>query len=258
VAGQKGYLLPSADRVMSVLEFLAQAKRGFSVSEISRNLSLPKSSTFLLLATLVNRGYLQKNAETGKYYFGVNLVKLSRKVLEHLDLRDAAKPFLNSLMKKTGLTVHLAVRADNEAVLIDRACPRGSGVGADWIGRTLDINCTGMGKALLAFLSEDQFNQVISAKTFARHNENTIVTVRALKRELARVRELGYALDDEEDEIGLRCVGVPVFDAEQRTVAAVSVAGTTEDIPLDHVQTLAATLRQTAAEISRRLQSVRV
>ena len=255
---QPGYLLPSVDRVISVLEFLAQSKRGCSVSEISRNLALPKSSTFLILATLLRRGYLQKNAETGKYYFGVNLIKLSRRVLENLDLHDVAKSSLNSLMKKTGLTVHLAVLADNAAVLIDRACPRGSNVGADWIGRTLDINCTGVGKALVAFLSEDQFNLLIKSKSFARHNDNTIVTVKALKRELARVRELGYALDDEEDEIGLRCIGTPIFGVDQKTVAAVSVAGTTADIPLERVQTLAATVKQTAAEISRRFQSMQV
>jgi DNA-binding IclR family transcriptional regulator len=255
---QTHYLLPSADRVISVLEFLAQSKRGFSVSEISRNLALPKSSTFLVLATLVNRGYLQKNSETGKYYFGVNLVKLSRKVLENLDLRDVAKFSLTSLMKKTGLTVHLAILADDAAVLIDRACPRGSNVGADWIGRTLDINCTGVGKALVAFLSDEQFNQLIRSKSFARHNDNTIVTTKALKQELARVRELGYALDDEEDELGLRCIGTPIFDADQKTVAAVSVAGTTADIPLERVQALAVTLKQTAAEISRRFQATRI
>lgn len=257
MAGQGPYLLPSVDRAIGVLEFLANSKRGFSVSEISRNLALPKSSTFLVLKTLVNRGYLQKNADTGKYYFGINLVKLSRKVLENLDLRDVARPFLNSLMKKTGLTAHLAVLAGNEAVLIDRASHRGSSVGADWIGRTLDINCTGVGKALIAFLSEEEFNQLIKSKSLARHNDNTIVTLKGFKRELARVRELGYALDDEEDEIGLRCIGTPIFDAEQRTVAAVSVAGTTIDIPLDRVQTLAATLKQTAAEISLRFQSIR-
>jgi DNA-binding IclR family transcriptional regulator len=258
MAGPRRNLLPSVDRTITVLEFIAQSKRGCSVSEISRNLALPKSSTFLVLATLVNRGYLKKSAETDKYYFGVNLVKLSRKVLGNLDLRDVAKPFLNSLMKRTGLVVHLAVLADVEAVLVDRACPRGSSVGADWIGRALDINCTGVGKALVAFLPEEQFNQLIGAKRFARHNENTIVTIRGLKRELARVREQGYALDDEEDELGLRCIGTPIFDAEHKTVAAVSVAGTTKDIPLDRVQNLAATLRQAADEISRRFQSVRV
>jgi DNA-binding IclR family transcriptional regulator len=258
VADQKSYLLPSADRVISIFEFLAKTKRGFSVSEISRNLALPKSSTFLTLATLVNRGYLQKNAKTGKYYFGANLVKLSRKVLENLDLRDVARPFLNSLMRKTGLTVHLAVLAGSEAVLIDRSCPRGLNVGADWIGRTLDINCTGVGKALVAFLSEEQFDQLATAKSFARHNENTIVTLRGLKRELARVRELGYALDDEEDEIGLRCIGTPIFDSEHGTVGAVSVAGTTEDIPLERVQNLASALKETATDISLRFQSGRV
>lgn len=258
MAGQSRYVLPCADRVMTVLEFLAQSKRGFTGSEISRYLALPKSSTFLVLATLVNGGYLQKNAETGRYYFGANLVKLSRNVLQHLGLCEVARPLLNPLMKKTGLTVHLAVLAGNEAVLIDRACPRSSEVGADWIGRTLDINCTGVGKALVAFLPEDEFNQLITAHSFAKHNENTIATVTGLKRELAQVRELGYALADEEDQIGLRCIGVPVFDAERRTIAAISFAGTTEDIPLDRVQTLAATLRQTSGEISRRLQSMRI
>jgi DNA-binding IclR family transcriptional regulator len=258
VPGSKRNFLPSVDRTITVLEFIAHFKRGCSVSEISRNLALPKSSTFLILTTLVSRGYLKKNAETDKYYFGVNLVKLSRKVLANLDLRDVAKPFLNSLMKRTGLVVHLAVLADVEAVLVDRACPRGSSVGADWIGRGLDINCSGVGKALVAFLPEDQFNQLIGARRLARHNENTIVTIRGLKRDLARVRELGYALDDEEDELGLRCIGTPIFDGEHKTVAAVSVAGTTDDIPLDRVEFLAAALRQTAGEISRRFQSVRV
>ena len=258
MAGPRRNLLPSVDRTITVLEFIARSKRGCSVSEISRNLTLPKSSTFLLLATLMHRGYINKSAETGKYYFDVNMVKLSRKVLANLDLRDVAKPFLSSLMKRTGLVVHLAVLADIEAVLVDRASPRGYNVGADWIGRALDINCTGVGKALVAFLPEDQFNQLIGTKRFARHNENTIVTVRGLKRELARVRELGYSLDDEEDELGLRCIGSPIFDSEHRTVAAVSVAGTTEDIPLDRVQTLAVTLRQTAADISRQFQSVRL
>jgi DNA-binding IclR family transcriptional regulator len=258
MAGVKRNSLPSVDRTIRVLEFIAQCKRGCSVSEISRSLALPKSSTFLVLATLVDRGYLKKSAETDRYYFGINLVKLSRKVLANLDLRDIARPFINSLMKKTGLVVHLAVLAETEAVLVDRASPRGSFVGADWIGRALDINCSGVGKALVAFLPEDQFNQLIGAKRLAKHNENTIVTLRGLKRDLALVRERGYALDDEEDELGLRCIGTPIFDVEHKTVAAVSVAGTVDDIPLDRVQALAVTLRQTADEISRRFQSVRV
>src|ERR1035441_2186089 len=102
MASVKRKSLPSVDRTMTVLEFIAQSKRGCSVSEVSRSLALPKSSTFLVLATLLDRGYLKKSAETAKYYFGTNLVKLSRRVLANLDLRDIARPFINSLMKKTG------------------------------------------------------------------------------------------------------------------------------------------------------------
>jgi DNA-binding IclR family transcriptional regulator len=174
-----------------------------------------------------------------------------------LDLREVARPILTELMQQTGIIVHLAVLEGNEAVIIDRVEPPGSSAGADWVGRRLDVNCTGVGKALAAFLPNEQFEEVITARRFARHNDNTIVTVGGLKRELAKVRDKGYALDDEEDEIGVRCIGVPVFDSFQRAVAAISLAGTTEQIPLDRIRPLARALKQTASEISLRLNPLR-
>jgi len=254
--GEKPYLVPSVDRVLAVLELLARSRRGFSISEISRSLSLPKSSTYLTLSTLAHRGYLQKNPQTGKYYFGLKLVSLSRSVLENLDLREEAKQLLISLMKETALTVHLAVLERNEAVIIDRVEPSGTTKMADWIGRGLDVNCSGVGKALIAFLPENEFNQQISAKAWAKHNENTIVSIRALKRELAKVRESGYALDDEEDEIGVRCIGAPIFGKKERVVAAISVAGTTSEIPIERVPTLAGMVKKVAANISSHLAYV--
>jgi DNA-binding IclR family transcriptional regulator len=257
VAGEKVYLVPSIDRAMHLLELVAQSKKGLSISEISRKLAFPKSSTYLALTTLVEKGYLQKNAQTGKYYFGSKLVTLSRQVLEHLDLREVAKPFLSALMQKTGVTVHLAVLEGGEAVLIDKFEPPGASAGADWVGRRLDVNSTGVGKALVAFLPEEQLQELIAGKHFAKHNDNTIVTVKALKNELARVRAQGYALDDEEDEIGVRCIGVPICDEGQRVMAAVSVAGTTEQIPIERIRFLAGTLQETAAQMSSCIQSLK-
>jgi DNA-binding IclR family transcriptional regulator len=257
MGARKIYAVPSTVRAMSVLEFLAQSKRGASMSEISRNLALPKSSTYLVLKTLEQEGYLRRNVQSGRYYFGLRLVSLSRKVLVHLDLREVARPILTELMQQTGIIVHLAVLEGNEAVIIDRVEPPGSSAGADWVGRRLDVNCTGVGKALAAFLPNEQFEEVITARRFARHNDNTIVTIGGLKRELAKVRDKGYALDDEEDEIGVRCIGVPVFDSFQRAVAAISLAGTTEQIPLDRIRPLARALKQTASEISLRLNPLR-
>lgn len=253
MASAKGHSVPAVQRALTMLEFLAQSKRGFSISEISRKLGLPKSSTHLILGTLEARGFLQKNTQTGKYCFGLKLLSLSRNALENLDLRQEAAAFLRSLMQSTGLSVHMAVLDRNEAVIIEKVEAPGLVKFATWIGRRLDVNCTGVGKALTAFLSEDEFDQQIRAKCFARHNERTITSVARLKRELARVRERGYALDDEEDEVGVRCIGAPVFDDSRRTVAAVSVTGTTNQITLERVPELAVLVRQTAEAISSRL-----
>ena len=254
---QRTYLVPSTMRAMRVLEFLARSKRGASLSSVSRGLALPKSSTYLVLKTLEQEGYLQRSVRSGKFYFGVRLVRLCRSALANLDLREVARPCLTDLMRQTGITVHLAVLEGNEAVIIDRISPPGSSAGADWVSRRLDVNCTGVGKALAAFLPEEQLEELITAQRFARHNDNTIVTVPGLKRELSKVREQGYALDDEEDEIGVRCVGVPILDGTQRALAAISLAGTTEQIPLERVRPLALALKQTATEISFQLTSPR-
>ena len=255
MATQRTYLVPSTMRAMRVLEFLAHSKRGASVSNISRSLALPKSSTFMLLKTLEQEGYLQRSAWSGKFYFGVRLVRLCRSALANLDLREVARPWLTNLMRQTGITVHLAVLEGSEAVIIDRISPPGSTAGADWVSRRLDFNCTGVGKALAAYLPEEQFERLITAQRFARHNDNTIVTVPGLKKELYKVREQGYALDDEEDEIGVRCVGVPILDSNQQAFAAISLAGTTQLIPLERVVSLANSLKQTASEISLQIRS---
>lgn len=173
--------------------------------------------------------------------------------LNHLDLREEARPFLQALREKTGLTVHLAVLEEGEAVIIERVEASGPIRMANWVGRRLDVNCTGVGKALIAFLSEAEFNQHVRTKSLPKHNNNTIVSIKELRRELVRVRELGYALDDEEDEMGVRCVGAPIFDVSQSVTAAVSIAGPKNQIPANRIQVLARRVKQTAAEISSHL-----
>src|SRR5689334_19717599 len=101
--------VPSIERALTVLEFLGESKSGFSTSEISRRLGLPKSSTYLIVETLERQGFLQRNRQTGKYCLGLKLISLGRQVLENLDLREEARPFLYSLMQQTRLIVHMAV-----------------------------------------------------------------------------------------------------------------------------------------------------
>jgi DNA-binding IclR family transcriptional regulator len=257
MANTKAYLVPSIDRAMRVFELLAQSRRGFSISEISRKLALPKSSIHLVVGTLEDKGYLQKNAHNGRFCFGLKLVSLTRTALENLDLREEANPFLQVLVQKTGLTAHMAILEKNEAVIIEKVEAPGMLRLATWIGRRLDVNCSGVGKALIAFLPEAEFEQQLKTRGLAKHNENTIVSIGKLKRELQQVRQVGYAFDDEEDEIGFRCIGAPIFSFDKKPVAAISIAGTVSQIPKDRLAHLARLVLQTSADISLRIGHVK-
>jgi DNA-binding IclR family transcriptional regulator len=253
VAKQKEYSVPSIERALSVLECLARAKRGFSLSEIGRRLRIPKSSAHLILSTLERRGFLQRNTKTNRYCFGLQLVSLSRSALENLDLREEAKPFLCSLMQESGFTVHMAVLERDEAVIIEKVEAPGLVRLASWVGRRLDVNCSGVGKALLAFLPDDELDCLLRTKDFARHNSRTIISTTILRRELILVRQAGYALDNEEDEPGVRCIGAPVFDEKGKAVAAISIAGVASQIGIDRVPVLARLVTRAAGRISARM-----
>lgn len=250
MGGSKCCSVPSVERTLRILEILAISQRGMSLSEISRNLALPKSSTCLLLATLEKNGYLQKNVQTGRYHFGLQLISLSRNALENLDLRQVARPILQKLAQATRLTVHLAVLERGESVIVDKIEAPGLVKLATWVGRRVDVNCTAVGKALIAFLPKDSFNKQVKGRVLAKHNDRTIVSIRALERELAQVRKLGYSFDDEEDEIGLRCVGAPVFDSNAAVIAAISVAGTVSQLPLEVVPEVGERVKKSADAIS--------
>ncbi len=249
----KPYSVPSVSRALRILELLAQSKRGLTLSDISRKLALPKSSVHLLVKTLEVMGYLKSNRVNGKYNFGLKLVSLSHTALENLDLREQARPFLQDLMLRTGLTVHMAVLEQAEAVIIEKVEAPGMLRLATWVGRRLDANSSGVGKALLAFGADANIEQRLTGRAMARHNKNTIASPDRLARELKKVRELGYAFEDEEGEIGFRCIGVPIYDSADRVISAVSVAGTTAQIPKERVAKLASVVQATALEISTHL-----
>src|ERR1700676_3638991 len=131
--------VPAIRRALMVFDLLAHSRRGLSVSEISRKLDFPKSSAHRILMTLESENCVRKNSQNGRYYFGVRLFSLNRAALQGLELREEAKLFLIELMRKTGLTVHMAVLEHNQAVLIEKLEPaEGVNIGT-WIGRAMDV-----------------------------------------------------------------------------------------------------------------------
>jgi DNA-binding IclR family transcriptional regulator len=246
--------VPALERALMILEVLAKSKDGLTLSQITRKLGIPKSSAHSLLLTLERRGYLHRNVQTGRYMFGFKLFSLANMALKNIELREQARPFLKALMESTELTVHMAMLEDNEVVIIDKIEPPGLLKLGTWIGKRMDVHCTGVGKAYIAYLPEEEIDRLI-APGLARYNENTITSARKLKEELARIRKLGYSLDDEEETIGLRCIGAPIFDHTGQVVASISVAGTTAQITSENLTWLAERVKQTASAISRQLGS---
>jgi DNA-binding IclR family transcriptional regulator len=127
---------------------------------------------------------------------------------------------------------------------------------ATWVGKHIDVHCTASGKCLIAHLPEKEMERLVQTRGMLRHNENTICSINRLKTELARIRELGYGVDDEEEEIGVRCIGAPVFDSKGRVVAAISISGPSERIDVASQQHLISVVKETAAEISRKLREL--
>lgn len=229
------------DRTLSILEATAERAGGLTNSEISRRLGMPKSSASYILRRLEQRGYLRRDAETGKYRPGLKIVSLGREVLSGLDVRPPALPLLRLLVERTELTAHLAVLDHGEAVYVEKVDAPGFIKMDTWVGRRMHLHSTAVGKALMAPLSKVEVEAVTREHPLLRRTANTITSLHRLLLELERVRERGYAVDDEENSRGARCVAAPVFDGLGRAVAALGLSGTAgqlDDLSLPRLATL--------------------
>jgi DNA-binding IclR family transcriptional regulator len=246
---------PALGRGLSILELLAESRRGLTLSAIARRLELPKSTTHQLLKCLATRGYVHCSERTRRYLFSLKLLRLSHMALHALKLREGHDAVLRSLMHETNLTVHLGILEDTEAILIGKLEPPEACRIATWPGRRMELHCTGIGKVLLAWLPEDRLRRLIETVGLPRHNENTIASTRKLKECLKEVRVRGYAVDDEEDELGFRCIAAPILDDHNGAIAAVSVVGTIGEITLERVAQLAGRVKAAAGAIAASLRA---
>ncbi len=245
--------MPALERGLTILELVAKSKNGLTFSQLARHLEFPKSSIHCLLVTFERLGYLQRLESSGRYVAGLNLLRIAAAASHGITLRQKAGLLLGELTQRTGLTAHMAILENNEALLVAKVEPSGIRPVATWVGKRIDCHCTSLGKALIAWLRDEDVARLVQEHGMLRHNENTISTLARLKQELIRTRQLGYAVDDEEEEIGVRCVGAPVLGVSGDVEAAVSVSGTVEQIRAEDVSRVGALVQEVAFELSRRL-----
>ena len=247
--GNEGKFVANVARALAILEALDSSRRGLNISEISRKLKIPKSSAHVIVLTLEKLDYIQKPPGTRRYSLGLKAYGLGQAMLKSFLLADKALPHMQALVDKVDLTCHLAVRDKEQALCVQKVENKGMIKFDTNVGRHMDLHCTALGKAIMAFEDDEVLRDYLSKEAFMRHTRYTIVSSRALRQELITTRKRGYAIDDQEEELEVRCVAAPVFDQYGKLAAALSLTGTVGQLPLEKAASLAEALRETAASI---------
>lgn len=219
------YRLESVDRIAAVLSAL-EGDRSTAQAEVARIAGLTEATTLRYLTSLAAHGLVERDARTGQYRLGLQLVRLAREVLAGGDARRLALPFMEKLRAEFDETTNLAIRHNDDLILIEslessHSIRRGASVG------DLDIwHTSALGKSILALLPDAEMRQILG-RNLPRFTPNTLTTLRELREDLATIRERGYAVDVEEAEADLCCVGAAIVNAEGRPTHALSVSGPT-------------------------------
>lgn len=241
-------------RALSMLELIAASNQGLSNSDLSRRLNIPKSSASYILRVLEKRDYLQRDAN-GKYRLGLKLMSLTGGAMTHLDVREVAKPILEDFLKKSRLPeVHLAVLDNGRAVYIEKIEDEKSFIKMDiWVGHRLPVHTTAIGKVLVSFLPEEEILRILELRGMERKTHKTITNPQRFLREAARVRKYGFALDDEENAEGVRCVAAPIFDARGNVAAALGTSSVIMHLEESNLPKIIDLIKKSAARVSRQM-----
>lgn len=242
--------IQSLNRALLILDLLKENPNGLRITEIAKALNVAKSSAHRLTTTLNNFGYVKQDSETKKYSLGLKLVELGDVVLQSLDIRTVASPFLHELANELGETVHLVIRENSEIVYIDKIESPQTIRMYSRIGKRAPLHCTGVGKAILAYLPESIRNKIINEKGLQKFTEYTITTKEDLLRNLEEIRKRGYSIDDQEHELGIRCVAAPIFNHKNEVIAGISVAAPTFRFQTEMIETYANRVTKNASQIS--------
>ncbi len=218
------YKVQALDRAFAVLDLLGESDTPLGLAQVAASLQLHKSTAHRFLMVL-ERHHMVERTGTGKFRLGLRLFDLGNRAIEQYDLRDRAQPHLRRLVAETEETAHLCILEQARVIYIDKIEPARSVRMITRIGASNPVHCTSVGKAILAFLPEERIADIIRRTRFERFTHRTIANAEGLRAEIEKTRRRGYAVDDEELEEGLRCIAVPILDAQRQPVGAVSISG---------------------------------
>jgi IclR family transcriptional regulator, acetate operon repressor len=246
----RGDTVQSLTRALGLLNVLARHDQGLGLSDAAKETGLAVSTAHRLLSTLSHENFVCFDPERGVWMIGVQAFIVGSAFLRARELAGVARPIMRQLMEDSGETVNLAVEEGGEAIYVAQIECRKTMRAIARPGGRAAIHCSGVGKALLAAMSDDEVERIIAARGLAAATADTITTPAALRAELAAVRKRGFAIDHEENAIGLRCVAATVFDEHGKPIAAISISGPRARISDDLLMPLGEAVREAARQIT--------
>ena len=244
----------AVERALSMLEIIAESERGMTNADISRRLKIPKSSASYILRVLEDRAYLRRDND-GKYHLGLQLMSLTTDALLNMDVRDIAKPELRKFLKLSGLYgAHLAILDNGRAVYIEKVEAPDSFIKMDiWVGHRLPVHTTAIGKVLVAHLPKSEIIEILRVRGMEKKTNKSITSTAKFLSDAAKVKKYGFAVDNEENSIGVRCIAAPVFDATGNVVAALGTSSTILQIDEENLPRFVDLIKKSAHRVSRQL-----
>lgn len=252
------YAPSTVKKALSILPILAAEKGGLGMMDLAKKIGLNRSTVYRLVSALLESGFVRQNPATQKYSLGLKIVELAGRMLSEMEVREVARLHLQKLTQLTNETTHLGILNKDgargyEVIYIDKIDgPEAIGLLTS-VGKTFPAYVTAMGKALMAYLPDEELDEALDRQKFEARTKNTITDKQAFRDHLKVVRSLGYAIDNEENRLNARCIGAPVFDVAGKAVAAVSISGPVFRMTSKRLNTLSKPLKATALEISRDL-----
>ncbi|MBM7570321.1 IclR family transcriptional regulator [Aquibacillus albus] len=245
-------IIQSLDRALKILELFDEQNKELKISEISSKLNLNKSTAHSLLKTLKQHDYIKQNSDSGKYSLGLKLLERGQFVLNSMDIRTLSREYLVNLSATTAQTAHLVVLEGKSGVYIDKV-EGSSTIVFSRVGRRVPIHSSAVGKVLVAFKSDKEIEHLLENYDFYKQTNNTITSKQAYLEELRIVVNSGLAVDNEENEPGVCCFAVPLFNHTGTVIAAISVSTTVFKLTPEMRELIMKKLKETALEISHQL-----
>ncbi|HIS92036.1 MAG TPA: IclR family transcriptional regulator [Candidatus Alectryocaccomicrobium excrementavium] len=240
------YKVQSLAKAIKVLECFTVAKPEWGVSEVARFTGFQKSTVHNILTTLQQLGYVEQNPETQRYYLGLKILQFSRVVNTHIGLSEMMGPYMQKIGAATQEMVYLAIPYGSDVIYISSYADGSHASPRAILGERAPMYCTGIGKAILAYLDDAESRIPAQMQAFT---PDTITDKQALLRDLAWIRAHGYALDNMEHEFGVKCVAVPIFAADESVRCAVSISGPSLRFAPSRVEAMAKTMMEILAPI---------